>query len=220
MQSLIDEWEVSADRRRFFLTCYRMMTANMLAAIERKEFDDPAWVDYLLNHFAGYYFTALEAYERDPGSTCRVWQLAHNLARSPGALALQLLLVGVNAHINYDLVLTLADMLKPEWESLSAEQRASRYADFCRVNDVIAQTIDAVQDQVLEPAMPVMNWIDVLFGPVDEILISRLITAWRESVWRNAVCLLEASEQAEVQAVVLRVEQDALRIGETIALKI
>ena len=59
MQRLIDQWESCSDRRRFFLACYRMMTANMLAAIERKEFDDPAWVARLLEHFAEYYFVSL-----------------------------------------------------------------------------------------------------------------------------------------------------------------
>ncbi len=219
MQGLIEKWEGVSDRRRFFLSCYRMMTANMLAAIENREFDDPVWVERLLSHFADYYFVSLEAYEREPVSACLVWQLAHNLTRSPNAAALQLLLVGVNAHINYDLVLALADMLRDDWDSFNEAQRASRYADFCRVNDVIARTIDAVQDQILEPAMPVMNWIDVLMGPVDELIISRLINGWRENVWRHTLALLAARAEAEQVRLVSAVEQEALRIGEVIALQ-
>ncbi len=218
MQTLIRQWEERADQRAIFLNCYMMMTCNMLSAIDQHEFNDPAWVERLLHRFADYYFVALEAYEQTPTAAPVVWQLAHNATRDPGALPLQKLLLGVNAHINYDLVLTLVDLLGPEWADLSDSQRVARYADHCHVNDVIGRTIDAVQDQVLEPAMPVMDILDKLLGRIDEVLISRLITQWRETVWQNAIRLLETPEPGEQAGLIQRVEQDALRLGEVIGL--
>jgi hypothetical protein len=214
MQALVRQWEQESDAKAVFLTCYRMMTSNTLAAIERQEFQDPAWVSRLLQRFADYYFLALEAYEGDPAAAPLVWQLAFNTARDPQAAGpLQNLLLGVNAHINYDLVLTLADLLRPEWSSLSAAQRAARYADHCRVNAVIAGTIDSVQDQILEPGMPVMAIMDQLLGPLDELLVSRLITQWRETVWHNACRLLEAGTAGEQTPMLQQVEAGALRLG-------
>jgi len=218
MQSLIQQWEETSDQRVIFLSCYLMMTGNMRAAIAKGEFRDPTWVDRLVDHFAGYYFVALEAYEQDPGLAPLVWQQAHRATGDPNLLALQKLLLGVNAHINYDLVLSLVDMLGPEWAGLSEAQRAGRYRDHCHVNEVIGYTIDAVQDQVLEPEMPVMDLIDKLCGPLDERLISRVLANWRENVWRNAVRLLETAETEETARVMLDVEQDAVRIGEMLGL--
>ena len=213
MQALILQWEAEADQRATFLSCYLMMTRNMLSAIRQQEFNDTAWVDELLHRFADYYFVALDAYEQDAMQAPPVWQVAHNAARQARGLPLQELLLGVNAHINYDLVLTLVDMLQPEWENLSEEQRVSRYTDHCHVNDVICGTIDAVQDQVIEPTMPVMDLIDKLLGPLDERLISHLITGWREQVWQNAMQLLQTREAEERARILRQVEDDALQFG-------
>ena len=217
MQALIDRWEAANDERRIFLSCYRMMTSNMFSALEQSVFLDSAWVDHLLHRFSEYYFVALEAYEQDPIAAPPVWQLAHDTARNPDSLALQKLLVGVNAHINYDLVLTIVELLKSDWPDLTEEQRFSRYTDFCNVNEVINQTIDAVQDQILEREMPVMDLIDRLLGPLDELMISGLITRWRENVWRNATLLLEAVDPGEQSRLVEQVEQEALKTGRLIA---
>ena len=216
MQSRIREWEAASDDKALFLNCYMMMTSNVLVAIQQQEFDDSAWVNRLLNHFADYYFAALEAYERDPVSAPAVWQRAHAVTRNSEFAALQKLLLGVNAHINYDLVFTLVDLLRPEWRNLSAPQRAARYADHCHVNDVIGRTIDAVQDQVLEPAMLGMDYIDKLLGPIDEILISRLITQWREAVWLNAMSLLSTDDAQEQARLTRQVEEEALKTAEFI----
>jgi hypothetical protein len=216
MQSLLEQWTKEDDHKAVFLSCYQMMTHNMLAAIEQHEFIDPAWVDHLLQRFADYYFVALEAYEQDPAAAPLAWQLAFNSARDPKALALQNLLLGVNAHINYDLVLALVDLLESEWDSLSDDQRAKRFADHQHVNEVIAQTVDAVQDQILEPSMPVMELIDRLLGKYDEIIISRLLSQWREAVWEDAVHLLEAHQQDERFALIRHVEKKAYRLGEMI----
>jgi hypothetical protein len=139
--------------------------------------------------------------------------LAHNASFEPGVTPLQKLLLGVNAHINYDLVLTLVDLLKPEWPQITEERQGMRYTDHCMVNEVIARTIDAVQDDILEPAMPVMDIFDKLLGPLDELIISRLIIRWRENVWKHSVGILNSGHPAEHIALLNKVEEESLRIG-------
>ena len=216
MQSLILQWEEASNPQAVFLSCYMMMTSNVLAALEQEEFEDPAWVGELLHRFADYYFVALADYERDPIAAPLVWQLAHNATRDPHALPLQNLLLGVNAHINYDLVLTLVELLRPEWSDLSEAQRATRYTDYSHVNDVIARTIDLVQDQILEPSMPLMDLFDTLLGPLDEYLVSQLITHWRETVWQNTCRLLEARATDDQAPLLLEIEEEALQLGRLI----
>lgn len=230
MQALIEQWQGSGsdrpeDHRVIFLRCYLLMTNNMLAAIDRQEFHDSAWVGRLLRRFAGYYFSALEAYEAErdhPGETTAappVWQLAFQAAHHPGTLALQNLLLGVNAHINYDLILALMEILEPEWASLTEDQRHRRYQDHCRVNQVIGETIDAVQDDVLDPEMPLMEIIDRIMGRVDEAMISYLLAHWRDIVWHHATCLLEMQEADERQKLIKHYEKEVLELGEIIQLR-
>lgn len=217
MQGYINCWEQTGDRRRVFLTCYSMMTANMLTALEDGEFHDREWVNKLLHHFADYYFAALEAYEHDSSQSPSVWQAAFGCAQSDQLQTIQHLLLGVNAHINYDLVLALADLLGPEWESLSPQQRALRYADHCQVNHIIGRTIDSVQDQVIERYNPLMQIVDRLMGPLDEWLISRLITAWRDRVWQHALDRITAP-LAERETLQEKVEASCLDIADSILL--
>lgn len=216
MTALITTWDAHADQRAIFLRCYRMMTNNMLAALAGGEFSDGAWVDRLLRRFADYYFRAVADYERDRAAAPRVWQVAHDAASQQGLWALQKLLLGVNAHINYDLVLTLVELLQAEWVELTEVQRDARYADYCHVNDIIARTIDAVQDQILEPAMPLLAVLDRLLGRMDERLISRLLTGWRDEVWREAMLILQTSDADARTRIIQQVEARALREGRLI----
>jgi hypothetical protein len=76
-----------------------------------------------------------------------------------------------------------------------------------------------VQDDVLEPAMPVMDIIDKLFGPFDERIILHLISQWREKVWQNAAMLLAITDVEERRVFIAQVEQEALHIGKLICRK-
>jgi len=216
MQEIVECWRAEADQRSVFLGCYEMMTRNMLDALGRSEFRDNPWVDRLLHRFADYYFEALRIYERAPHAVPLVWRLAHDAARDPEASALQRLLLGVNAHINYDLVLTLVELLDPTWAALPDEARCTCRADYDAVNEIIARTIDAVQDTVLEPAMPELDSVDNLLGPVDELLTSRLVTHWRDRVWEHAERVLATTDSAERLRVVRDVEANALRLADAI----
>lgn len=216
MQALIEQWEQVSDRRAEFLTCYRLMTSSMFGAIDAGEFHDPVWVTGLLHHFAEYYFVALDDYEHRSAGIPAVWQFAFDTAKQDDVMILQNLLLGINAHINYDLVLALVDMLEPEWEGLTPERRQLRYEDHHHVNAIIGRTVDSVQDQVVERALPIMEFVDDLLGPVDEWIASRTIGHWREAVWNAAVQMLESSDAEERQMLRREVESEALRRAQTI----
>lgn len=216
MNERVQLWEAAHDRRSIFLGCYALMTGNMLDALDAGRFSDDEWVARLLRRFAQYYFDALEAYEARTPTTPRVWQLAHDTAQHARFMTVQQLLIGVNAHINYDLVFATAELLQAEWPTLSAEQREQRRRDYELVNSIIGQTIDRVQDQILEPHSPWLELVDRLMGPVDEWLISELIEHWRDEVWRFAVQYLETSTAEEREALRAHIETSALRRGHDI----
>lgn len=211
MQELIDTWEATSDRRAIFLGCYALMTRNMLKALKRREFEDNAWVSTLLNHFADYYFKALQAYETLPENSPLVWRYAFDAAHYQKTHALRNLVLGVNAHINFDLVFALTDVLQSEWATLSTEQRQSRYKDHCLVNKVISDTIDSVQDQILDRYDPILELADKALGPLDEWMTAWMISDWREQVWEHATHILETPDETERRDLVADVEKHALQ---------
>ncbi|MBK8705004.1 MAG: hypothetical protein IPN33_16525 [Saprospiraceae bacterium] len=211
MVECAETWEKTGDRRFIFLRCYSMMSANMLTAIEEGRFANSPWVTKLMLRFAEYYFDALALYDQNQEQTPAIWLQVHNAARLPDTHVMQNLLLGVNAHINYDLPLALYDCLHHEWARLDEAQQRSRQNDHETVNQIIGDTIDAVQDTVVEPLSPTMALVDRLMGRMDEWLLSQLITAWRHDVWNVALQLLAASDESQRHTI--RQEQE-LRVME------
>lgn len=219
MKDWIADWEQVSDQRATFLNCYLLMTENMLEAIYSEQFYDPPWVKSFLNCFADYYFEALDAYETNRAAAPRVWIRVHDAAGDKSTQVVQNLLLGINTHINYDLVFTLVDMLEPEWDQLSFFERNRRQADHNQVNQIIAKTVDSVQDQVLESLVPEMDLLDKLMGPVDEWMISGLISHWRDEVWQQAVDILDTKDPGAREMRTIEIEQRTLKRASTILLQ-
>lgn len=218
MESQLVLWSEPFDRRAIFLDCYTRMTKNMLGAVAEARFNDGAWVSSLLSRFAEYYFEALHTYGENADGAPAVWRVAFNAASQPGIHSMQHLFLGVNAHIRYDLVLTLVDMLREEWPGLTEFQRQNRYADHRLVNQIIYETINSVQDAVIERQNPEMDLIDKLMLGVDEWLIFRLISNWREETWHHAQHLMTCAggASADPHAAIEEIEQSVVRHAEAI----
>jgi hypothetical protein len=218
MQAMLQAWEQAADSRAVFLGCYQLMTRNVHRAIQAGEFHDAVWVSTVLHRFAGYYFEALEADARQDPDTPAVWRRTFNAARQRRTAPVQNLLLGVNAHINYDLVLTLVDTLDLEWAQLSPEQREQRRSDHDRINDILGDTVDSAQDLVLERYTPWMDLVDKAFGRLDEWMISRVISNWRTRDWEYAMRWLETPGAEERDELRRRLEAQTLGLADVILL--
>ena len=193
MAAQLAVWEDSVDGRAIFLDCYLRMTHAVLERIDQRGFDDPVWVAGLLDRFADYYFDSI-----DGGAEGRPipepWVLAHAAAVGGGAHPFQLLIAGVNAHINYDLVATVVDLLDDEWHDLDPAGRDVRRRDYDAINDVIAATADLVQERVLVRRVPWMGFADRALGRWDERAATKLLTTWRTQVWRHSMELLDDAD--------------------------
>ncbi len=201
MLELAARWERTGDRRALFANAYGRMTGAMLEAIARDEFEDSRWVGRLLDRFADYYFDAVDAWDDD--SDCPlVWCDAFAACNHEHLHPLQVLFLGINAHINHDLVYALADLLD-DWERLDSTTRLEREVDHRNVNLVIARTVDIVQDEVIDPRSPVLGVLDEVFAGLDEWLFSRLIASWRSDVWDQTQRLLVTPDRAAVEAEVI-----------------
>ena len=191
-------WDQCGDGRAVFLDCYARMTDAVVTAVRKDCFDDGDWVLLLLERFASYYDASIDG--GDSGAIIpEPWVLAHAAAVGNDAHPMQLLLAGVNAHINYDLVLTLIDLLEPEWPTLDDAAVERRRQDYDAINQVIAETADLVQDRVLERRAPWLDLLDRGLGRWDERLAVRLLGGWRSRVWRQTTELVELDtvERAE-----------------------
>jgi hypothetical protein len=171
------------DDRAVFLAVYARTTEAVAARIERDEFEDPDWVADYLVAFANRYRQAAHDYERgDLAAVADPWQLAFDSAAAPDSLVIQDALLGVNAHINYDLAFALADV------GIEAD-RTAKLEDHRAVTDVLRTIVDDIQNLLAEAYAPGLEHVDESMGRADERLAIFTIDECRSSAWRNAVGL-------------------------------
>src|SRR5690349_6259920 len=92
----------AGDWRTAFADTYLQTTVQIDKAVRTPRlFARPDWVETFDCDFAQRYFTAADCYGRH--ACPRPWQLAFKSAHSKRTFAFQDVLLGMNAHINYDL---------------------------------------------------------------------------------------------------------------------
>ncbi|MDN3687653.1 DUF5995 family protein [Cyclobacterium jeungdonense] len=208
MKERVDGWKSTGDRRHVFLGCYSMMSQAMHEAVNKGQFFHAPWVSQLLIRFSEYYFDALKHYDQNPELSPMVWRQVHDASKDPEINVIQNLLLGVNAHINYDLPLALYDCLAENWFQLPETHKQTLKKDHELVNEIIAQTIDSVQDSIVNPSSWSMAALDIIMCRADEWLLSKLISSWRNEVWQVNLQLLSSPGQEHRDRI--RKEQEIL----------
>ena len=185
LRELEDRLRAAGDRRAVFLTIYTRMTAAVRDAIDAGRFDDPDWMRRYTVTFADYYRRAFRDFER--GALDAVpdpWIVAFSTAVAGSALVAQDAFLGVNAHINYDLALTLRDVaIDPH--------RRRKHTDHDRIDDVLAALIDAQQVALADLYAPGIDDVDATLGRFDEALSLFSMTEGRAWAWRVATVLTD-----------------------------
>ncbi|WP_251341959.1 DUF5995 family protein [Haloplanus halophilus] len=175
----------AGDRRAVFLTVYTRMTDAVRGAIADGRFDDAAWMRRYTVSFADYYRRAFRSFERgDHAAVPAPWRVAFGTALAGDALVAQDAFLGINAHINYDLALTLRDLgIDPD--------RERKHADHDRIDGVLAGLVDAQQAALADLYAPGLSTVDTTFGRFDEAFSLFSMTEGRAWAWRTAVALTD-----------------------------
>ena len=185
LRTLERRLRTAGDRRAVFLTIYTRMTAAVRDAIVAGRFSDPGWMRRYTVAFADYYRRAFRDFER--GALDAVpdpWIVAFSTAVEGSALVAQDAFLGINAHINFDLALTLGDV------GIDPARRRKR-ADHRTINDVLAALIDAQQVALAELYAPGLDDVDATLGRFDEALSLFSMTEGRAWAWRVATVLTD-----------------------------
>jgi len=187
MAALLESLQAAGDQRRHFHATYQRTTIAVAQRISAGGFIDPGWVERWDVAFADLYLDALKAAlagRRPPGP----WEVAFS---APATLPpVRHVLLGMNAHINYDLpqallaVISAADFADPAL-------LARRKADHRAIDAVLAARVEA-EDEELAGASGPGSTLDRLLAPLNRRGTRRFLREAREKVWANAVVLNEA----------------------------
>lgn len=184
LQRRLDGLPAALAHRRTFVRTYSRTTQAVGAAVTKGVFEDPEWVVRWDVAFADLFFAAHDA-DLAGEHVPRPWRLAFGQAANLPPLAH--LLLGMNAHINYDLPQALMAVISDQ-EFADPACRARRSRDHGRIDTILAGRV-AAEDQQLGGARRLR---DRVLTPANRLSSRRFLREARYKVWRNAAELQSA----------------------------
>jgi hypothetical protein len=206
--------EAAGDFRAVFARSYLTTTRHVARGVSAGRFLDAAWVDRIDCAFAERYFAAFDGFAA--GSACPApWALKFESVLSRRTFVLQDILLGMNAHISYDLPLSLLETIPWDADAALLERRKQ---DFETLNDVLAGAIDDVQREAAWAYDPTLGVLDAALGRIDEWATDKLIRAARSRVFQDFLQLHEARREGTVAARTAALEKRAEEIARSLLL--
>lgn len=201
----IIEWAKETGHRcGYFAALYRKVTIAVRDGIIDSQFEDGPRMERLDVIFANRYLDAFERYMHGEHIT-HAWEIAFHSAQQWHYIVLQHLMFGMNAHIGLDLGIAAAETQPSNLQSLRA--------DFNKINDILSQLVNAVQDE-LSQIWPMLKILDRLAGRMDEHAADVIMKLTRNQAWSVAERLAQ-SPQDDWPGVIQELDQ---KIAATIGL--
>lgn len=166
----------------YFAAVYERVTIEVDKNIDLKTFN---YNDQMMRFdviFAEYYLMAFESYMRgEPVS--EVWKIAFDKTKDDRLSVIQHLLLGMNAHINLDLAVTVSNVSTPETLKDLKE-------DFFAINKILFGLVDLVEDQIGR-IYKSLKFFDKILGRIDEHIVNKLMEKYRDRAWQLAIELTQ-----------------------------
>jgi hypothetical protein len=190
LQRLGTRFAEQDSRLGYFAALYGLMTHRVGEGVTAGRFEHPDRMQRLACHFAARYLSAVERFEAgQPAPAARL--VSFDAASRWRPIVLQHLLLGINAHINFDLGIAAAEVATVAGADggLDAVEH-----DFNEINAVLAELLGDVQDRIARVS-PWMGLLDVVGGRKDEALVNFSLRKARDAAWQVARRLSTLSDE-------------------------
>jgi len=184
LDDIIAETVVENNHLGIFAYVYRRTTAEIELAIQEERFEDGKRMEKMDVIFANLYIKAYYDF-KDGKPVCNAWKSSFDAKNSKISI-IQHLMLGMNAHINFDLGQAAAI-------SCPGDAVFSLKHDFMEVNYVLASLTDTMQKKLgkVSPLMFILDWIG---HRSDERLVNFSMKKARDFAWKMAEDLAKATE--------------------------
>ncbi len=203
LDAIIEESKVTSSPLGYFAALYKKVTVKVKEGIATNFFDDGPRMERLDVIFASRYIDAYVAYQKSQPVT-KSWEIAFNLSKMYWPIVLQHLLIGMNAHINLDLGIAAAEVMK-------GKDIHDLKDDFDKINEVLSSLVHEVQDDlaaIWTTLKKILKWT----GKVDDFLVDFSMEVARDGAWKFAVEYAETPEKDQPSLLVVRDDKVA-KIG-------
>jgi hypothetical protein len=211
----------AGDPRAAFPDIYAIITRRVVEELERGDgvFLEPAWVSRLAGRFCERYVETLRWTCEAAPQDCEAWEVAYRAGALGATVPVQDVLLGLSAHINYDLAHGIHATIV-EFGHADDERMIARYKhDHDKVNALLEASIPEAFEILIERyRCSVSAAVEQVGRRTARRLAMELLQRWRAQVWGVVLDLLRAPGPAEREAVARSAARRAGRIGRAIAL--
>lgn len=194
MRALLAPLEAERDERRHFLATYMRTTVAVHHDLQGGGFLDTAWVERWDVVFASLYLDAVDQWSRGE-RPAEPWAVAFEAAADERLPPVRHVLLGMNAHVNYDLPQSLLATISDE-EFDDPALLARRSQDHTHIDAILASRVDAEDKELAKVEQPGdRTLLDKLLTPFNQAASKRFLGESRRKVWHNAKALAEARRQ-------------------------
>lgn len=192
LDRLVEFFRGRQSRFAFFAALYRAVTLRVAEGIARGDFEDNERMDRFDTAFANRYFAAVDTLLAG-GRPPKAWRVAFGAEGRPGTMILQHLVLGMNAHINFDLPIAAIEVapgaLLPELEH-----------DYLAINAILSAALDVAQEAIGDLS-PLLDVLDRLGGRSDEALVNFSIVNARDEAWHEATRLVLENDAQRARSI-------------------
>ncbi|QIE59757.1 hypothetical protein G5B37_09340 [Rasiella rasia] len=159
----------------YFPVLYRKVTQRIKEGIESNEFENNHRMEVLDVIFANRYINAYQQMKAGSSPT-QSWQNAFSEAKNGKLLVMQHLLLGINAHINLDLGVAVAETVGEEGILADFEN------DFNKINAILASLVDDVQNRIGRIS-PLFYLLEKVGKGKEDKIVTFSINIARDGAW-------------------------------------
>jgi hypothetical protein len=189
LDGIIERAMAAPSRLGYFAALYRGVTAKVNTGLDQDRFEDAERMERLVEIFANRY---LDGFNSGKAVTAS-WDFAFRQVSRWRPLALQHLLLGMNAHINLDLGIAAARACPGD--ALLALER-----DFNEINHILAEELDVVQQRLWQISR-FLGLLSTLGGRHGDAVIHFSMDKARAAAWDVATELAYLEEDEQMRKV-------------------
>ena len=176
----------------YFAALYSHVTRAFDRAIRDDVFHDSQRIERLAVVFFDRFLDAVDDHRGGVPAT-QSWQIAFDAAERRRPIILTHLLLGMNAHINFDLGLAVAD-------TVDAQEMPGFKDDYDRMNELLASLVGVVERD-MSHFWPWLGWLHHVLGRVETGAINFSMRVAREVAWDHAGELVRMAPEEREQKV-------------------
>jgi len=194
MEEIGERLIATNDERQYFHGAYLRSTKAVMQDVAAGRFQDSGWAERWGLAFAQLYMDAFAAWESG-GETPGPWQVAFVASRNPTIPPVRHALLGINAHINYDLPQALLAVISDDDFDNEATM-AIRASDHAHVDSILVARVPEEDKRIARLEDPGdRTFVDTLMSPFNREGTRRFLKEGRDKVWRNTRLLATARRQ-------------------------